>query len=107
MHVLIRLFETGLIVWFFFLAVLIAGRTLRGDIKTTGFLRNEQATPVAPERAIHLSVFPVVILSYVFIALHTNVHVEHPSLPDVPQDLLLLLTSGNGIYLAGKIARNT
>ncbi len=101
-----RCLTAGLLIWFVLLVVLIAGRILRGDIDTTGFLRTARAdTGVLPERALSMSVFPLVIVSYAYSALHADMNVSHPSLPDLPANLLMLITGGNGIYLAGKIAR--
>ncbi|MEJ2377566.1 MAG: hypothetical protein P8Y53_20035 [Pseudolabrys sp.] len=45
------------------------------------------------------------IVSYIFDALHADLSVAHPSLPDISDQLVMLLTGGNGLYLAGKIAR--
>lgn len=110
MDLITRGLAAGLLIWFVLLALIIAGRVLRGDIKTTGFMRTRMRlrrgeTEVAPERALSMMVFPVVIASYAFTALHADMSVSHPSLPELPDNLLMLLTGGNGLYLAGKIAR--
>jgi hypothetical protein len=54
-------------------------------------------------------VFPWVLGVYTLNALHADVSgaTGPPSLPDVPEYLLSLLTGSNGLYLAGKIARST
>jgi hypothetical protein len=101
-----RCLTAGLLIWFVLLVVLIAGRILRGDLDTTGLLRAARPdADVLPERALSMSLFPLVIVSYAYTALHADVNVSHPSLPDLPDNLLMLLAGGNGIYLAGKIAR--
>jgi hypothetical protein len=113
MDLVTRFLSAGLIIWFVLFAALIAGRILRGDIDTTGFLitkrpgrrTNKSDTSVAPERALSMAIFPVVILSYAFTALHADMSVPHPSLPDISDQMVMLLTGGNGLYLAGKIAR--
>lgn len=108
MELITRLFAAGLLVWFVLLAALIAGRVLRGDIKTSGFLRSSAGQPaVTPERMAHMAIFPVVIIGYAFTALHADINVANPSLPDVSNNFLMLLTGGNGLYLAGKIARTS
>jgi hypothetical protein len=102
-----RGFSAGLLIWLVLLAAIIAGRVLRGDLDTTGLLRT--ALPddgVAPERALSMALFPVVIVGYLFSALHADLSAAHPSLPDLSENLLVMLAGGNGIYLAGKIARN-
>jgi hypothetical protein len=48
MELITRLFAAGLLVWFVLLAGLIAGRLLRGDIKTAGFLRSSASPPSRP-----------------------------------------------------------
>ena len=105
MDIVVRGLEAGLLVWFGLLAAIIGYRVLSGDIDTTGFLKHKlSSTTVAPERVLSMSVFPVVIISYVFTALHADVSGPHPMLPELQENLLLLLTSGNGLYLVGKIA---
>ena len=102
-----KVFEAGLLGWMALLALLIALRILRGDIRVDGLLLNngDDAT-VAPERALTMAIFPVVIVSYAYTALNMNVDVPGPvRLPDVPDSLLNLLLGSNGLYLAGKIAR--
>lgn len=106
MEMITRLFAAGLLVWFVLLAGMIAGRLLRGDIKTAGLLRSSSGQPaVAPERTVNMAIFPVVIVGYAFTALHADMHAAQPSLPDVSNDFLMLLTGGNGLYLAGKFMR--
>jgi hypothetical protein len=105
MALMTHVFELGLLVWFALLAAIIGGRVLSGEIDTTGFLRTRHHDEVAPERALSMAIFPIVILSYAFSALHADMSVRPPSLPELPDNLLMLLTGGNGLYLAGKIAR--
>ena len=100
-----RLLATGLIVWMVLLFALLARSALRGDVHGHGLLSHRTGDPVAPERALHIAVFPVVVLIYVMEALHTDVTGAHPSLPDIPQSLLVALTGTNSLFIAGKIAR--
>lgn len=105
MHLIVRLLEAGLLIWMALLAAIVIGRVLRGETHSSGFLetrRGERA--VVPERALSMAVFPVVIVSYVYTALHADVAATH-ALPPLSDNLLTLLTGGNGVYLAGKIAR--
>jgi len=101
---LTRLFEAGLLIWFVLLLIVIGGRILNGDIDATGVLVHEHGEGVAPERVLAMAVFPVVLTSYFFNALHADMSVPHPSLPDISDQMVMLLTGGNGLYLAGKIA---
>jgi hypothetical protein len=108
MTTIASLFATGLLVWFALLAVLIIMRVLNGDIFATGMLlQSESDSSVAPERVLVMASFPAVIVGYAMIALHADVSTAHPSLPDVPETLISLLTGGNAVYLAGKVARGT
>jgi ABC-type uncharacterized transport system permease subunit len=106
MDIVVRGLETGLLIWFVLLAMIIGYRVLSGDIDTTGLLSQELGNArAAPERVVSMAAFPVVIISYAASALHADVSAVHPSLPDLSEKLLMLLTGGNGIYLTGKIAR--
>jgi hypothetical protein len=82
-------------------------RTLSGDIMSSGFLANKPGEGIAPERAVMMAVFPAVLVGYAYNAVTGEVPMINgrPSLPEVPQTLMLLLTGSNSIYLAGKIAR--
>jgi hypothetical protein len=97
----------GLLLWLALLALIVGGRVLNGDIRSTGFLHTtrNRKPGVAPERALSMMIFPFVIVSYAYTALHADINVAHPAMPDLDQSLLMLLTGGNGVYLAGKIAR--
>ncbi len=94
----------GLLAWLVLLALIIITRVLNGELKSDGLLARSRGADVAPERALSMMVFPVVIASYAYLALHADVS-EKATLPDVPDQLLMLLIGSNGIYLAGKIAR--
>lgn len=102
-----KVFEAGLLGWMALLALLIAVRILRGDIRVDGLLlHNADDVTVAPERVLTMAVFPVVIVSYAYTALNMNLELPGPvRLPDVPDSFLSLLLGSNGLYLAGKIAR--
>jgi hypothetical protein len=102
-----KVFEAGLLGWMALLILLIGVRILRGDIRADGLLlHREDDASVAPERALAMAIFPVVIISYAYTALNMNLEVPGPvRLPDVPESLLNLVLGSNGLYLAGKIAR--
>src|SRR5262245_43175570 len=58
------------------LILLIGVRILRGDIPADGvLLHNEGDASVAPERALTMAIFPVVIISYAYTALNMNLDV--------------------------------
>jgi hypothetical protein len=109
MTIIAKLLTAGLLTWFCLLALLIAVRMLRGDIRTSGFLTDRNMTGVAPERVVAMVAFPFVLLTYTMTALHADLSVVNgrPIMPDVPEYLLTILTGGNGLYLAGKISRRT
>ena len=105
-----KILATGLLVWFAVLMALIAIRMLRGDIATSGMLTHDANDgAMAPERVLHIAAFPLVLLYYIQSALGVDVSaVEEgvrPSMPDIPGNLLALLTGTNSFYLAGKLAR--
>ncbi len=105
MSLIVRVFETGLLVWFSLLAAIVIGRVMDGTIDADGLLHHDaDDDSVAPERVVSMLAFPVVLISYVLSALHADVSVSR-ALPDLSQNMILLLTGGNGLYLAGKIAR--
>lgn len=106
MSLIFRVFEAGLAIWFVALAAIVIGRVLRGEIDTAGLLRHGGGdAAVAPERVVSMLAFPVVLASYALSALHADVAAT-PALPDLSENMLLLLGGGNGLYLAGKIARS-
>jgi hypothetical protein len=108
--IITKLLATGLLTWLALLALLIAVRVLRGDIRVSGFLAdNKTRSRLAPERVVAMAAFPFVLLTYVMTALHADLSVANgrPVMPDVPEYLLSILTGGNGLYLAGKISRRT
>jgi hypothetical protein len=104
-----RLLAIGLLTWFGLLALLIAVRMLRGDIRVTGFLVDRKGQhDVAYERVVSLTIFPFVIAMYAIEALNADLSPGaggRPMMPDVPNYLMTLMAGGNGLYLAGKILR--
>ena len=105
-----NILAAGLLVWFALLGMLIIVRMLRGDIEVAGMLSHEQGDgAAAPERVLHIVAFPIVVIYYIHAALGVDVSAVtegvRPSLPDVPSNLLALLTGTNSFYLAGKLAR--
>lgn len=95
----------GLAIWFVLLLTLVAGRILNGTIEAQGMLSTTRHAGVEPERVLTMLAGPAIIVIYLLDALHTNVTTNTPKLPELNQNLLMLLTGGNGIYLAGKAAR--
>lgn len=109
MEYLAKLLSTGLLVWFGLLLALVAVRVLRRDINVTGLLSNKpdpQGDQILPERVLTMAVFPSILVYYVILAMHTDVSGPIPSLPNIPDGMLVILTGSNSLYLAGKIARS-
>jgi hypothetical protein len=103
-----KLLEAGLLAWMGLLGLLVGMRVLRRDIPATGLLTsNVETQDIAPERVTALAIFPAVLVYYVIHTLNSDLPVvnNHPVMPDIPENVLALLTGGNGLYLAGKIAR--
>lgn len=113
MDLLAKFIAAALLIWLGLTALLVTVRMLRGDIRTAGLLSNDlqgsSGGSIAPERIVAMVAFPFVLAVYTLTALQSDVSGASgiPSLPDVPNDLVSLLTGGNGLYLAGKIARNS
>lgn len=105
MELVTKLLAAGLLLWFAALVLLIAVRVLRRDIEVTGLLTERGRDEITPERVAAMAVFPIIIIYYVLLALRVDVSVN-PSMPDIPELLVTILTGSNGLYLAGKIARN-
>ncbi|HXD44969.1 MAG TPA: hypothetical protein VN655_07520 [Pseudolabrys sp.] len=107
MQTLVVLFEAAMLAWFALLAMIVAGRILHGDIDPAGLLCHAPGDDeVAPERALSVSLFPVVIISYAYTALTADVAATH-SLPPISENLVTLLTGSNALYLAGKFTRSS
>jgi hypothetical protein len=105
MNLIVRVFEAGLAVWFLLLAGIVLGRMLSGAIDVTGLLQHRpRDRSAAPERVVSMIALPVIVVTYVLSALHTDAQTTH-ALPELSDHMILLLTGGNGLYLAGKIAR--
>jgi hypothetical protein len=106
MQIITFVLQTGLLIWFGLLSLLIATRVLRGDIKAIGVLEHSaRSEAVAPERVVSMAVFPIIIVGYAVVGLHADVSGPNPSLPEIPNEIVNLLIGSNGLYLAGKIAR--
>jgi hypothetical protein len=98
----------ALLIWFGALAMLVAGRILTGQIDCSGLLVGKQGdSDIAPERVVSMGLMPAVLGYYAIHALNTGAVAGSSglSMPDLPENLVTLLTGGNGLYLAGKLAR--
>lgn len=106
-----QVLKTGLLVWMALLMAIVVGRMLRGDMSTRGLLAEDPqraGTETAPTRAIAMLVFPLVIFFLILEALNfdpsTIAEGVRPTFPDISDNFVLLLTGGNGVYLAGKMS---
>jgi hypothetical protein len=103
--------KAGLLVWLTVLMAIVVGRVLRGHISCRGLLADDAqraGSETTPTRAIAMLVFPLVVLFLVLQALNFDPSAvapgTRPTFPDIPDNLLMLLTGGNGLYLAGKLS---
>jgi hypothetical protein len=98
----------GLLAWFGALAMLIAGRILTGEIDCRGLLVNSRGNDqINPERVVTVALVPAILTYYAIDSLNSGAVTVagRMSMPDLPENLVTLLTGSNGLYLAGKIAR--
>jgi len=107
MALLATILKNALLIWFGLLALLVIARMIRGNIPITGILAPQAGEHTAPERLIALVIFLFVLADYAQEALNVDLTVtdKPPSMPDISQQFLILMTSGNALYLAGKISR--
>ncbi|MGY4511882.1 hypothetical protein [Bradyrhizobium sp. USDA 3650] len=102
----------GLIAWFGAMLLLVLIRVLRDEVASSGLLVSDisKDDSVNPERVVAAAIVPAVLAIYTIHALNTGI-VTMPtgalSMPDLSEELVTLLTGGNGLYLAGKIARRS
>lgn len=106
-----QVLKAGLLIWIALLMAIVVGRLLRGDMSTRGLLADSvqsAGTETTPSRAIAMLVFPLVIFFLTIEALHFDPSAiapgSRPTFPDISDNLVLLLTGGNGVYLAGKLS---
>jgi len=98
----------SLLAWFGALALLVMARILTGDIDCSGMLASQSGDgQINPERVLAMGLVPAILAYYAIDALNSGAVTigERLSMPDLPETLVTLLTGGNGLYLAGKIAR--
>jgi len=108
-HLIAQTLTILLIGWLAALAFAVVIRILRGDINTTGMLRTRPGAGIDPERATMMLTTLLVIGGYALDVL-SNGAIENPvtgkdTMPDAPQELLLIMGGGNILYLTGKIGR--
>jgi hypothetical protein len=106
-----QVLKVGLCAWLALLMAIVIGRVLRGDISSRGLLANDASragSETTATRAIAMLVFPLVILFLIVPALNFDPAAvadgARPMFPDIPDNLVMLLTGGNGLYLAGKLS---
>jgi hypothetical protein len=98
--------SAALVAWLGLLIGLTALRMLSGRISMRGLLLPEPGRPIAPERLVAVAVFPMVLATLVYDSLTADIAAT-PSLPNVSNDVIALLTGSNVLYLSGKIARKS
>ena len=106
-----QVLKAGLLIWLCLLMAIVIGRVLRGNISCRGMLADDPqraGTETSPMRAIAVLVFPLVIMFIILQALNFDASAispgTRPTFPDIPDNLVMLLTGGNGLYLAGKLS---
>ena len=98
----------SLLAWFGALALLVMARILTGEIDRSGMLASQSGHGgINPERVVAMALIPAILAYYAIDALNSGAVTiaGRPSMPDLSETLVTLLTGSNGLYLAGKIAR--
>jgi len=106
----VKLLEAGLLAWFGALALLVIVRALRDGVASGGMLVSDpDKDSVDPERVVAMTIVPAVLAFYTIHAMNTGIVKTSTgwSMPDLPEGIISLLTGGNALYLAGKIARRS
>jgi hypothetical protein len=111
LHILATLIEYGLLLWLGAMALAVLYRLLNGEMVTTGLLAHDDAGAAGGETTPERSQYMLVILGAVAVYAYQALAAQHgtapiKSLPEVPQNLLLIFGGSNVLYLSGKISRS-
>lgn len=105
----ISLIQYAIPAWLLLFFAVILMKMLRGDINTNGLLKSWQGGPTDPERAAIMALTIFAAGYYLISSINTGVQANpqsgSPTMPDVPDGILVLLGGANGIYISGKIIR--
>jgi len=102
-----QFFAGIIIVWFFLLAALVIYRATSGLSGIVDMLRpEERGGALDPERVQLFVIFLGALLIYARGALGMMDGSEVVKLPEVPEELIAVLTGSNALYLGGKIVRS-
>ena len=90
-------------IWFLLggLALVVAYKMLTGKINTTGLLKDKETGAISPGR-VQLLLFTLMGAGSYLGMTATLAAEDPPMLPDVPDELLLVVTGSNLVYLGGK-----
>jgi hypothetical protein len=102
-HLPAEILSTGLQLWLAALALILLLRLLRGEASITEMLMTHRGGGFAPDRVQGLLISLFAVGTLIVQAFRPDA--PQASLPDVPEAIVVLLAGGNGLYLAGKVAR--
>ena len=108
---LVRLLEFLFVAWLGALAAVVAIKMLRGEINTHGLLSRTQGSDLEPERVALLVTTLAIAGFYVIHTLGTPLEdltktADGYFLPDLPEELLVVLGGSQATYLTAKFFRN-
>lgn len=110
LHILATLIEYGLLLWLGALALAVLYRLLNGEINTRGLLAHDDAGIAGGETTPERLQYMAVILGAAAVYAYQAIDMQHggpiKSLPEVPQNLLMIFGGSNVLYLSGKISRS-
>ncbi|MGH6871330.1 MAG: hypothetical protein ACREHE_07480 [Rhizomicrobium sp.] len=109
LHALGTILQYGLLIWLGAVGLAVAYRLLNGDMIVTGMLAHDGAGgrsgETTPERMQLMAVMLGAAFAYIWQAVDAFHGGHIKSLPEVPQNLLLIFGGSNVLYLSGKIGR--
>ncbi len=106
-----KIVEVFFIAWMVVLFSVVMIKLLRGNINTFGLLctSNGSSSDIDPERLVLVISTVIAAIYYIMLTMETTCFPGVPGcgLPDIPDELLMILGGSHSAFLTGKIFRQT